>query len=95
LLGLDLSDWVSQDFTLPKLGPIAEQLVAQEFIAYSSPKKSPELYYWHREAKQSNAEVDFLFKKKQQVVPAYSKRLSFRYFGHRNFCPGESKKILV
>ncbi len=69
MLGLDLSDWVTQPFDLKYLGSMAEQLVAQEFIAYSNSAKQAELYYWHRESSQSNAEVDFLFVKKGLIIP--------------------------
>lgn len=37
-------------------GKLAEQFVAQELLAHHG----PELYYWSREARSSNAEVDFL-----------------------------------
>ncbi len=33
------------------------------------PQAAPELYYWHREAKSSNAEVDFIFKLDEQAIP--------------------------
>ena len=69
MLGLDLKDWVTQPLDLKLLGGIAEQLVAQEFIAYSKSNAPAELYYWHREEKNSNAEVDFLFVRKGRIVP--------------------------
>ena len=69
ILGLNITDWILQPLEVQKVGGIAEQLVAQEIIAYSSPKKKSELYYWHREAKSSNAEIDFLLIKKGHIVP--------------------------
>lgn len=69
MLGLDLKEWVVAPLDLKLLGSLAEQLVAQEFIAYSKSNSPAELYYWHREEKNSNAEVDFLFVKKGIVVP--------------------------
>lgn len=69
LLGLDLKEWVTTPFELKYLGSMAEQLVAQEFIAYTSHSAPPQLYYWHRESKNSNAEVDFLFVRKSQIIP--------------------------
>lgn len=69
MLGLDLRNWVTQPFDLKLLGSAAEQLVAEEFIAYSKSNMPAELYYWHREEKNSNAEVDFLFLKNGKVVP--------------------------
>ncbi len=69
MLGLNLKDWVTQALDLKILGSIAEQLVAQEYIAYSKSSAPSELYYWHREEKSSNAEVDFLFTKRGKVFP--------------------------
>ncbi|MDR3491913.1 MAG: ATP-binding protein [Gammaproteobacteria bacterium] len=69
ILGLDLKEWVIQPLEVRHIGAIAEQFVAQEYIAYTSVKSPPELYYWHREEKRSNAEVDFLFLKNGMVVP--------------------------
>lgn len=69
ILGLDLRNWSIMDLKVANVGAIAEQLVAQEFTAYSSPKIRPELYYWHRESPSSNAEVDLLSVKEGVVVP--------------------------
>jgi predicted AAA+ superfamily ATPase len=69
MLGLDLKYWVTTPLEVRHVGAIAEQLVAQEYIAYTSVKSYPELYYWHREERQSNAEVDFLFLKKGLIIP--------------------------
>ena len=69
MLGLDLKHWVITPLKVRHVGAIAEQLVAQEYIAYTSIKSYPQLYYWHREEKQSNAEVDFLFLKNGLIIP--------------------------
>lgn len=69
LLGLDLQQWITTPLDVKYIGAIAEQFVAQEYIAYSSFKKPAELYYWHRENPTSNAEVDFLFLIKGNIVP--------------------------
>lgn len=70
LLGLNLRDWVTMPIDVKYLGAIAEQLVAQEYIAYSPSSKPAHLYYWHREDIGSNAEVDFLFVKEGLIIPA-------------------------
>jgi uncharacterized protein len=70
MLNLDLKEWVTKPIDVRHLGAISEQLVAQEYIAYSSLIKPAELYYWHREARQSNAEVDFLFVNNSSIIPA-------------------------
>jgi predicted AAA+ superfamily ATPase len=41
-------------------GSIAEQFVAQELIACAHPYADKKLHFWAREARGSNAEVDFL-----------------------------------
>ena len=50
-------------------GMVAEQFVGQELIATQSPFLKPKLYYWAREAKNSNAEIDYLIEKKSEIIP--------------------------
>lgn len=69
LLGLDLAEWITNPMDMEYLGSSAEQLVAQEFIAYSNPSKQAELFFWHSETSSGNAEVDFLVAIKQTIVP--------------------------
>lgn len=69
ILGLDLKQWLLNPALLANKGEIAEQFVAQEILAHSDPHKEPHLYYWHREAKNSNAEVDFVVVKNGEIVP--------------------------
>ncbi len=69
MLGLDLAEWMTQPMELNYLGCMAEQLVAQEFIAYGPQNKVSSLYYWQNDVKGSHAEVDFITIKNKQVVP--------------------------
>lgn len=46
-------------------GRLAEQFVAQELLAY----RGPELFYWVREARGSNAEVDYLVAREGKIYP--------------------------
>jgi len=69
MLGVTQKDWILNPLTVKNLGAIAEQFVAQEIIAYTAIKSQAELYYWHREAKGSNAEIDFLMSKNSDIVP--------------------------
>ena len=69
LLGLDIQQWLLNPLRLSNQGEITEQFVAQEMVAYSSFHKKYDLYYWHREAKNSNAEIDFISLKKGEIVP--------------------------
>lgn len=68
MLGLALDNWHFKALQVKTLGGIAEQFVAQELIAYSSIKTKTDLYYWHRESKSSNAEVDFVIVKNLVIV---------------------------
>lgn len=50
-------------------GKLAEQFIAQH-LAYSGTYDThPELYYWLREGKSSNAEVDFVIQIMQEIIP--------------------------
>ena len=50
-------------------GAVAEQFVAQELIAGAPPDQEPELYFWAREALNSQAEVDYLIASGSRVLP--------------------------
>ena len=69
LLGFDAADWFSNPVKWSNAGHIAEQLVAEELIAYAEAHKKAELFYWHREEKNSNAEVDFVTLKNGFIIP--------------------------
>ncbi len=59
----------TKDLTVLFKGAVAEQFVGQELIAYQNPYSKPLLYYWAREAKNSNAELDYLIQKEGDVIP--------------------------
>lgn len=59
----------NEDITLINEGAIAEQLAGQELLALSSCKEKGRLFYWHREAKSSNAEVDYLIERGIDIIP--------------------------
>jgi uncharacterized protein len=50
-------------------GILAEQFVGQELLAQNQPWLDPQLYYWSREEKSSNAEIDFIFQHKNHIYP--------------------------
>jgi len=50
-------------------GNIAEIFVGLEMIKYSDVHEKMELFYWHREKRGSNAEVDYLFEKDGRIIP--------------------------
>jgi len=69
LLGTTYQDWIINKIKVDNMGGLAEQFVAQELIAYRSLYEKEQLYYWHREAKNSNAEVDFVVTRNSQLIP--------------------------
>ncbi|HCE46815.1 MAG TPA: ATP-binding protein [Lentisphaeria bacterium] len=50
-------------------GGMAEAFVGQELLAYSDPNVRAQLFYWHREARSSSAEVDYIVAHGNKVVP--------------------------
>ena len=69
LQGLNLKEWLLSPLSVTYMGALAEQWVLQEYIANTAITTPPELFYWHREEKQSNAEVDFIFHAHHSVIP--------------------------
>jgi uncharacterized protein len=70
LLQLNIGDLlIETDFDLVNKGAIAEQYVGLELLKASSCYRQEELFYWHREAKSSNAEVDYVVQKSGDVIP--------------------------
>ena len=70
ILNLDIGEMLSSnDFNVINKGNIAELFVGLEYLKYQSCYKKSDLYYWHREAKNSNAEVDYLFTKNSDIYP--------------------------
>lgn len=48
---------------------LAGQFVAQELWATGPSNRAPELFYWLREGRANNAEVDFLLASPKSIVP--------------------------
>jgi len=70
LLGLNISGILFEDnFEIINKGAIAEQYVGLEILKSFSCYRQGSLYYWHREAKSSNAEVDYVVQQQQHIVP--------------------------
>lgn len=60
---------MEKDFNSIIKGAVTEQFTGQEIIAYQNPYSRPDLYYWCRDARNSNAEIDFLIEKNSKIVP--------------------------
>jgi len=70
ILKLDEGDILfSQDFNVVNRGNIAEQFTGIEILKYSSSYDRPDLFYWQREARNSNAEVDYLITRNERIIP--------------------------
>jgi predicted AAA+ superfamily ATPase len=70
LLGLNISEVLFEDdFDLINKGAIAEQYVGLELLKAFSCYRQENLYFWHREAKNSNAEVDYVIQKNEHIIP--------------------------
>jgi len=70
ILNLDISGlFVSNDWDMVNKGIIAEQFAGLELIKSGSPYLQATLYYWTRESKNSNAEVDYLVQKGNSLIP--------------------------
>jgi len=69
-LGINYLDTANiNELTLINNGVIAEQFIGQHLL-YSTPfYQRPELYYWQREKKSSQAEVDYVISHGQYIIP--------------------------
>lgn len=69
LLGLDLATiFLNENTELVNKGAIAELFVGIE-ITKNSQDIYNSLYYWHRESKSSQAEVDYVIQNETQIIP--------------------------
>jgi len=70
LLGLAIGEIFLHDtFEVINKGFIAETFAGLEFIKYQSCYQRSALYYWQREEKSGNAEVDYLVQRQNKVLP--------------------------
>ena len=70
IMGADVRPWLlNPEAHIVNAGGVTEAFVGQELLAYSRPWSKEELHYWHREARSSNAEVDYLVPLDNAVIP--------------------------
>ncbi|MBD3346556.1 MAG: DUF4143 domain-containing protein [Chitinivibrionales bacterium] len=70
MLGLNLSELVTASpADLINKGCIAEVFAGLEILSNQSPHTKARLFYWHREAGSSNAEVDYVIQKGSKIIP--------------------------
>jgi len=70
IMQLEIADvLLSNNLILVNRGGIAEQFVGLEILKNASCYQQTELFYWHREALNSSAEVDYLIQKHNSIIP--------------------------
>lgn len=68
--GLNLFEWIQDTpAQFVNRGKLAELFVGLELFKISAPANPVELYYWHREARSANAEIDYLIQYGNMVLP--------------------------
>ena len=66
---LDPKLMLQEDLMLINRGALVEQFVGQELLAYGAPYLSGQLFYWDREKKGSEAEVDYIINVDDNIIP--------------------------
>jgi hypothetical protein len=70
IMQLEIPDVLFSNELMPvNRGGIAEQFAGLEILKNSSCYQQAELFYWHREALNSSAEVDYLIQKNNMIIP--------------------------
>ena len=84
-LGLEVSSWISDPTNaFINKGALVEAFVGQELLAYADPIRKQQLFYWRRDSKGSDAEVDYVMQLNKDIVPievksGTSKRIKSTY----------------
>ncbi|NCX93897.1 MAG: DUF4143 domain-containing protein [Gammaproteobacteria bacterium] len=60
---------VQEDVLFLLQGSMMEQFVGQELLAYQDPHEFPELFFWERDEKNRQAEVDYVSVAQNMIVP--------------------------
>ena len=70
LLGLQLGDYLLQNhIQLINKGNLAEITAGIQLMHHQLPTSQAQLFYWHRESKSSNAEIDYVIQQRDSIVP--------------------------
>lgn len=70
ILGLNLKELVAlDDAAFANKGSLAEVYSTLQIASHSSMRHRPELYYWHRDAPNATAEVDFIMQRGNGIMP--------------------------
>ncbi len=81
----------SEDLITVNEGLLAEQFVGQQLLCGGPPFEDPQMFYWAREARNANAEVDFVISRDQDILPVEVKagktgtlRSMFQFLSEKN-----------
>lgn len=66
---LDAELLLKKDLFLVNRGNLAEQFAGQELLAYQDCHMPPELFFWARDKKNANAEVDYVIHVNGSIIP--------------------------
>ena len=70
ILGLNIREYlVVEEMDMVNKGALAEIYAGLELIKASSLVEKPQLFYWHRQERGSNAEVDYVIRQGAEMVP--------------------------
>ena len=69
-LDLDIVEWLlHSDQAFVNKGSLIEAFVGQELLAYALPNRKQGLYYWHKESRSHQAEIDYLVQIHGKIIP--------------------------
>lgn len=70
ILDLKAGDWLLNPLDeFVNKGMLGESFVGQELVAYEHPAKKAKLFYWKRDARGSEAEVDYVIQQEREIIP--------------------------
>lgn len=70
ILGLNIREYlIVEEMGMVNKGSLAEIYAGLELIKASSVLDKPQLFYWHRQERGSNAEVDYVIRQGDEIVP--------------------------
>lgn len=91
---LDTEVLFQQDMMLINQGALAEQLVAQELLAHQDRHDVGQLFYWVRDKRGSEAEVDYVISIGEQIIPVEVKSGSTGRLKSMRVFMDEKKSVL-
>ncbi len=70
ILGLKTGCWMLNPLeAFINKGNLVEAFIGQELVAYEHPMRESQLYYWQRETRGGEAEIDYVIQQEMQIIP--------------------------